>query len=52
MIRQNKLMLFELEHLVASLERRGLITLVEQKALLKLAHRILRKLPTDQNDHL
>ena len=48
MIRQNKVMLFELKHLVASLERRGLITAAEQKALLKLANRLLPKLPTDE----
>lgn len=47
MIRQNKVMLFELKHLVASLERRGLITATEQQALLKLAYRLLPKLPTD-----
>jgi hypothetical protein len=52
MIRQNKVMFFELEHLVASLERRGLITAVEQKALLKLARRILPKLPTDAGEYL
>jgi hypothetical protein len=52
MIRQNKVMFFELEHLVASLERRGLITAVEQKALLKLARRILPQLPTDAGEYL
>ena len=47
MIRQKKIMLFELRHLVASLERRGLITPKENQALLKLGHKILPKLPTD-----
>lgn len=45
MIRQNKVMLFELEHLVDSLRRRGLITMAEREALLQLAVKILPKTP-------
>jgi len=45
MILQKKVMLFELKHLVNSLERRGLLTPSEQQALLRLGQRILPKLP-------
>lgn len=47
MIRQKKIMLFELRHLVNSLERRGLITAKENQTLLKMGQKILPKLPTD-----
>jgi hypothetical protein len=47
MIHQKKVMLFELKHLVASLERRGLITPRELQALLQLGYKLLPKLPTD-----
>ena len=47
MIRQKKIMLFELRHLVASLERRGLISAKEHESLLKLGLKMLPKLPTD-----
>ena len=47
MIRQKKIMLFELRHLVNSLERRGLISSKENQSLLKLGQRLLPKLPTD-----
>jgi hypothetical protein len=47
MIREKKIMLFELKHLVDSLERRGLITPREQQALLRLGDRLLPKLPPD-----
>jgi hypothetical protein len=47
MIRQNKVMLFELEHLVDSLRRRGLITISEREALLQLAIKILPKTPAN-----
>lgn len=47
MIRQQKVMLFELKHLAASLERRGLITPGEHQALLRLGYRLLPKLPVD-----
>jgi len=47
MIRQKKVMLFELRHLVASLERRGLITSHEHQSLLKLGQRLLPKLPVE-----
>ena len=47
MIRQNKLMLSELEQLVNSLICRGLITTKEQKALLHLAKKRLPKLLVD-----
>jgi hypothetical protein len=47
MIRQKKVLLFELKHLVDSLERRGLITPSEHQALLRLGQRTLPKLPTD-----
>lgn len=47
MIIQKKVLLFELRHLVDSLERRGLLTQSEHEALLRLGQRILPKLPTD-----
>ena len=47
MIREQKVMLFELRHLVESLERRGLITPGEHQALLRLGSKLLPKLPTD-----
>jgi hypothetical protein len=47
MIRQKKVMLFELKHLVASLERRDLITPSEHQALLRMGNRLLPKLPID-----
>lgn len=47
MIRHKKVMLFELKHLAASLERRGLITPGEHRALLRLGYRLLPKLPVD-----
>jgi hypothetical protein len=47
MIRQNKVMLFELEHLVNSLQRRGLLTATEREALLQLAVKILPKTPAN-----
>ena len=47
MIRQKKVMLFELKHLTASLERRGLITSAEHQALLRLGYKLLPKLPVD-----
>lgn len=43
MIRQNKVMFSELERLVDSLNRRGLINIKEQKALLVLAKKVLPK---------
>ncbi len=43
MIRQNKVMLSELEQLVSSLEKKGLITTTEQKALVQLARKLLSK---------
>ena len=43
MIRQNKVMLSELEQLVSSLEKKGLITSTEQRALLQLALKLLPK---------
>lgn len=43
MIRQNKVMLPELEQLVSSLEKKGLITRMEQRALLQLAIKLLPK---------
>jgi hypothetical protein len=43
MIRQNKFMFSELEQLVSSLGRRGLLNSKEQEALLKLASKILAK---------
>jgi hypothetical protein len=47
MIRQRKIMLFELRHLTASLERRGLITPGEHQGLLRLGYMLLPKLPID-----
>ena len=47
MIRQKKVMLFELRHLAASLERRGLITAGEHQGLLRLGYKLLPKLPLD-----
>jgi hypothetical protein len=47
MIREKKLKLPELEHLVESLEQRGLITSGENKALLRLGNKLLPKLPAD-----
>lgn len=47
MIREKKIMHFELKHLVESLERRGLITPREQQTLLRLGDRLLPKLPPD-----
>jgi hypothetical protein len=47
MIHQKKVMLFELRHLAASLERRGLITPGEHQALLRLGYKLLPKLPLD-----
>ena len=45
MIRERKVMLFELDHLVDSLARQGLITQKEQQALLRLGNKLLPKLP-------
>jgi hypothetical protein len=47
MIRQKKVMPIELKHLVASLERKGLITPREHRSLLQLGSKLLPKLPTD-----
>ena len=47
MIRQKKMMRGELKQLVESLERRGLITPSENRALLKLGNRLLPKLPPE-----
>lgn len=47
MIRQNKVMLFEVEQLADSLERRGLITPTEQKNLIQLAKKVLPKTPAN-----
>jgi hypothetical protein len=47
MIRQKKVMRFELKHLVASLERRGLITPREYDALLRLGDKLLPRLPVE-----
>jgi hypothetical protein len=47
MIRQKKVMLFELKHLIDSLERRELITPAEYQALLRLGQRFLPQLPLD-----
>ena len=47
MIRERKVMLFELKHLVDSLEHRGLITQQEQQALLRLGNKLLPKPPID-----
>lgn len=43
MIRQNKIVLAELEQLVSSLTRRGLISTREQQDLLHLARKVLPK---------
>ena len=43
MIRQNKVVFSELEQLVNSLIRRGLISTKEQQALLHLARKVLPK---------
>ena len=43
MIRQNKVVFSELEQLVISLSRRGLISTKEQKDLLRLAQKVLPK---------
>lgn len=43
MIRQNQVMFSELEQLVNSLSRRGLISIKEQQALLTLARKVLPK---------
>lgn len=43
MIRQHKVMFSELEQLVDSLGRKGLITAKEQKALVHLAKKLLSK---------
>jgi hypothetical protein len=48
MIRQNKVMLSELQKLVNSLNRRGLISAREQQALLSLARKILPKSLLDE----
>jgi hypothetical protein len=47
MIRQKKVMHFELKQMVESLQRRGLITPGEHQALLRLGNKLLPKLPTD-----
>ena len=47
MILQKKVMLFELKHLVDSLERRGLIAASEHQSLIQLGNKLLPKLPTD-----
>lgn len=43
MIRQNQVVFSELEQLVNSLSRRGLISIKEQQALLTLARKVLPK---------
>ncbi len=43
MIREKKVLLFELEHLLESLEQRGLISSGERRALLQLGNRLLPK---------
>jgi hypothetical protein len=43
MIRQNKVVLSELEQLVSSLEKKGLITSTEQRALIQLAIKLQPK---------
>ena len=48
MIRQNQVMLSELQQLVDSLNRRGLISTKEQQALLNLARKILPKSRLDE----
>jgi hypothetical protein len=47
MILKKRVLFFELRHLVASLERRGLLTPAEHDTLLRLGQRLLPKLPTD-----
>jgi hypothetical protein len=47
MIRQKKVLRFELKHLVESFERRGLITPRERQILIWLGNKLLPKLPTD-----
>jgi hypothetical protein len=47
MIRQKKVLRFELKHLVESFERRGLITAGERQILIRLGNKLLPKLPTD-----
>jgi hypothetical protein len=47
MIRRKKVLLFELKHLLESLERRDLITPRELEALLRLGEKRLPRLPTD-----
>src|SRR5687768_16080688 len=47
MILKKRVLFFELKHLVASLERRGLLKPAEHDALLRLGQRLLPKLPTD-----
>lgn len=47
MILKKKVLLFELKHLLDSLERRGLLTPSERDTLLRQGQRILPKLPTD-----
>ena len=47
MIRQNKIMFFELRHLTDSLERRGLITPPEHQSLLQLGEKLLSRLPVE-----
>jgi hypothetical protein len=47
MIQQKKVMLFELKHLIDSLERRELITPAEYRALLRLGQKVLPQLPLD-----
>ena len=50
MIRQNTVMLFEVEQLVDSLERRGLLNPNEQKDLIQLAKKVLPKTPPNHLD--
>jgi hypothetical protein len=50
MIRQKKVMLFELRHLTASLERRGSITPSEHQGLLRLGYMLLPKIPVDPEE--
>ena len=50
MIRQKKVMLFELKHLTASLERRGLLTPGEHQGLLRLGYKLLPKIPIDPEE--
>ncbi|HET6595254.1 MAG TPA: hypothetical protein VFG81_06510 [Anaerolineales bacterium] len=48
MICEKKMLLFELDHLLESLERRGLITPREHRVLLQLGDRLLPKHPAGQ----